>query len=90
MEDFVALTAQMKFLVQLSREGFMTFPMITGFNIQMTVSKDYFPSYLASPVAVSTWLTQALYISTGFVFMFIFLSSMMSLTTGASSCLRVF
>lgn len=50
----------------------------------------YFPPYLASPVVVSTWLTQALYISTGLVFMFKFLSSMMSLTTGASSCLSVF
>lgn len=60
MEDFVALTTQMKFLGQLSREVFMTFPMITDFNIQMRVSKGCFPSYLASPVAVSIWLTQAL------------------------------
>lgn len=46
-------------------------------------------TYLASPVAVSTWLTQALYTSTGLVLMPKFLSSMMSLTTGASSCLSV-
>lgn len=46
--------------------------------------------YLASPVCVSSWFTQALYTSTGFVLMTRDLSSMISLTTGARSWRSVF
>ena len=46
--------------------------------------------YLASPVCVSSWFTQALYTSTGFVLMTRDLSSMISFTTGASSWRSVF
>lgn len=57
-------------------------------SLQNIFTHYAFP-YLASPVAVSSWLTQALYTSTGLVLMPKFLSSMMSLTTGARSCLSV-
>lgn len=103
IEDFVSLTAQMKFSIshgwklislccqRLINKTFKNLIYDNGFYFQTPVTgSPNCPPYLASPVVVSTWLTQALYISTGLVFMFKFLSSMMSLTTGASSCLSAF
>lgn len=61
----------------------------------MIIKHDWKPTsswfcYLASPVCVSSWFTQALYTSTGFVLMIRDLSSMISLTTGARSWRSVF
>lgn len=72
----------------IARKMFLS-PFISLLICHCEVSSLHFLLYLASPVDVSSWLTQALYTSTGLVLMPNVLFSMMSLTTGASSCLNV-
>lgn len=64
-------------------------------HVKMTMKHDWKTTspwlcYLASPVCVSSWFTQDLYTSTGFVLMTRELSSRISFTTGARSWRSVF
>lgn len=64
-------------------------------HVKMIIKHDWKPTssglrYLASPVCVSSWFTQALYTSTGLVLMAKDLSSRISFTTGARSWRNVF